>query len=370
MTVPSVADVLSLLGRAAPSSKAAAWDPVGLQIGDPAAPVGSAAVCHEVSPWVVDATTADPPDLLVTYHPLLFQPTSRLVAGNSAGGRALRLARAGIALAVIHTDFDVAPGGTAAALADALGLAGARGFGPVWAADSFKVVTFVPADRAAVVTEAMSDAGGGVIGNYSACSFRSEGTGTFFAGAGADPAAGSPGALNLEPELRIEMVASAGRLDAVVAALVAAHPYEEPAYDVYDRRGDAGFAGRIGRLLHPIRLGAFAIGIEERLGGIVRVAGPRDREVRSVAVVPGSGSDFAPAAAAAGADVLVTGDVSHHRARAAVDRGVAVVDPGHLASERPGVKNLYAAMEQIIPGCVDLTADEEIAWWRGDGHDL
>ncbi len=359
---PTVAEVLSALGQRAPWDKAFAWDPVGLQIGDPARPVERAAVCHEVTEAVVDAVLDDPPHLLVTYHPLLFQPTNRLVAGATAAGRALRLAGAGVALAVAHTSFDVAAGGTADALADALDLEGVSGFGPAWGPESVKVTTFVSAEHVERVAGAMADAGGGVIGNYTGCSFRAAGSGAFLAGTGTEPVTGEAGRFNTEPEVRVEMNAPAGRLDAVVAALVAAHPYEEPAYDVVDRRGDAGFVGRIGDLAAPVPLAALAGHVAERVGGVLRVAGDPAGTVARVAVVPGAGSEFAGAARSAGAHVLVTGDVSHHRARQALDRGLCIVDPGHVPSERPGVERLYAAVCAAAPEVADLTGVATSPW--------
>jgi dinuclear metal center YbgI/SA1388 family protein len=355
MPSPTVAEVLTALGRQAPWDKAADWDPVGLQFGDPAAVAYTAAVTHEVTEEVVARLVADPPDLVVSYHPLLFSPTTRLVAGRSASGRAWRLITAGVALAVPHTAFDVAPGGVADALADALGLEATTGFGPLWPGDGSKLVTFVPEEDADTVTAALAAAGAGTIGNYTSCSFRVDGTGTFHPGAGADPVTGLVGELNRQPEVRIEMSVPAGKVDAAVAALLGVHPYEEPPYDLAPRRGDAGCIGRVGALPAATTLAGLAEAVKAGLGGVVRVAGEGTTVLRRVAVVPGSGSDFIDAAAAAGAEVLVTGDVSHHRARRALDRGMAVIDPGHVAGERPGVARLYAAVLGIVPGAIDLT---------------
>ncbi|HSG79716.1 MAG TPA: Nif3-like dinuclear metal center hexameric protein [Acidimicrobiia bacterium] len=356
----TVADVLTVLEDLAPEARAASWDRVGLQIGDPAAPVTRIAVCHEVTPATVDRVVGDGVDLVVAYHPLLFRPTTRFVAGPSATGRAFRLASAGIALAVAHTNFDVAPGGSADALAEAVGVRDARGFGPVWGAGSVRIVTYAPSEAVESVTAAMADAGAGRHGAYSACSFRGEGVGAFTASEHASPATGRAGAVNREPEVRIEMAAPAGSADRVAAALVAAHPYEEPVYDVLDRRGEAGFVGRVGTLAEAVSVDDFAARVHRVLGGVVRIAG--SGEVRRVAVVPGSGRDFLTAARGAGAEVIVTGDVGHHAAREAVEEGLAIVDPGHAATERPGVRKLYAAIAAAVPPAVGLTDDPDP--WR------
>ncbi len=352
---PSVAELLARLGRRAPEAKAAAWDPVGLQIGDPAADARRVGVCHEVTEDVVARLEAGPLDLLIAYHPLLFRPLRQLLAGSTPAGRALRLARVGTALACVHTAFDVCPGGAADALAEALGLSDVAGFGPLAGPDAVKIATFVPADAADRVLAAVAEAGAGRIGNYTHCSFRAEGQGSFYPAEGARPVVGDAGALNLEPEVRIEFPAPRAAEHAVVTALVAAHPYEEPAYDVYDRRGDAGLCGRLGDAPPGTTLASLAGRVQAALGGLApRVVGARDRAIGRVAVAPGAGSDLVAEAASCGADALVTGDVPHHRAREALDRGLGLVDPGHVATERPGLVRLLAWVREIAPAAVDL----------------
>ena len=362
---PTISDVLRSLGERAPWHKAGSWDPVGLQLGDPTASAARTAICHEVTEETVRALEAEPVELLVSYHPLLFEPTTRLVAGSDPPGRALRLLQAGIALAVVHTNFDVAAGGTADALADALGLEDVRGFAPLFGPDTLKVVTFVPAEAADDVLDAVVRAGAGAIGNYTHCSYRSEGVGTFFAGAGTQPVAGASGALNREPELRLEFVAPRTREAAVLQAMVAAHPYEEPAFDVYDRRGDAGLLGRVGRVPPGSTLASLSKQVTEALDDPpLRVAGNPSRPLERVAVLPGSGGDFLGAAAAAGAEAVVTGDLTHHRARAALDRGLCLVDPGHAATERPGLQQLFVMLAAIVPECRSLLELDPDPWSR------
>jgi dinuclear metal center YbgI/SA1388 family protein len=337
----STRDFLAALSGRAPLAKAAGWDPVGLQLGDPAAPLARVAVCHDVTDPVIDALEREPVDLLLAYHPLLFRPLRALVAGPDPGGRAWRLARSGTGLAVVHTAFDVAPGGAADALAEALDLTAIAGFAPLHGPKTVKVVTFLPAEAADPLLDAVSAAGAARIGNYSHCAYRSEGVGSFFAGSGARPAVGRSGALNREPEVRIEFVAPLDREDAVLAALVAAHPYEEPAYDVYDRRGDASLLGRVGTAPGGTTLASLAARAAAALAGPApRLAGDPAAVVERVAVVPGSGGELLAQARAAGADVLLTGDCSHHVARRAGESGLALVDPGHAATERPGLARL------------------------------
>ena len=361
----TVARVLDALEQRAPRSRAAAWDPVGLQLGDPAEGVERIGLCHEVTEAVVAEAESAGLDLLVTYHPLLFHATTRLVAGATPEGRALRLTRAGVALAVAHTNFDAAAGGTADALAETLGLDAIQPFGPVEPASARKLVTFVPAEAADAVLEAVSRAGAAEIGLYTRCSFRTPGEGTFLAGPGTRPVTGEQGVLNREPELRMEVTVPAAREDAVIGALVAAHPYEEPAYDVYPRRAESGLIGRIGRVAPGTTLSDLVERVRDTLEDPpLRVCGAPTRTLERVAVLPGAGGDFLGLAAHLGADCMVTGDLRHHEARRAQDAGLCLIDPGHVATERPGLERLFtvlAALGLEVTSLLELDPDP----WSG-----
>ena len=97
-----------------------------------------------------------------------------------------------------------------------------------------KLVVFVPPDALDAVREAIFAAGGGRIGAYERCSWYTEGTGTFLPGDGTEPAVGERGVESRVPEYRLETVIPAERQAAVLAAVQDAHPYEEPAYEVYE----------------------------------------------------------------------------------------------------------------------------------------
>ncbi|MGA7228045.1 MAG: Nif3-like dinuclear metal center hexameric protein [Acidimicrobiia bacterium] len=253
----TVASIVQALAERTRPQDAAPWDPVGLQLGNPADQVTRVGVCHEVTESVVQAIEKDPVDLLVTYHPLLFHPVTRLVAGRSPTARAFRLIQARTALLVTHTDFDAAPGGTADSLAVRLRLRDIEPFG---------------ADE-------------------------------------------------------LEDIPPIGRL------------------------------GVFGESLESL-----STRVAETLGSNgLRVSGDRDRILDRVAVVPGSGGEFVEKAGQA-ADAIVTGDVSHHRTVAALDLDLAVVDPGHIATERPGMTALVALVADVVPELLDLTDYDPETW--------
>jgi putative NIF3 family GTP cyclohydrolase 1 type 2 len=290
---------------------------------------------------------------VVAYHPLIFRPVSRLVPDRSPSGRATRLLQAGVAVVVTHSDFDAMPGGMSDAMADSLGLTDVTGFAPVAAADQIKIVTFAPGPSVAGLIAALSAAGAGRIGDYEQCAFTVDGVGRFVAGEATAPVAGIAGASNAEPEVRIEMVAPRSRSEAVVTTLLREHPYEEPAFDVYPVVANQVAGARIGSfdgswddLVDRVTVAFQPDGL--RLARVPRV------QPRRVAVSPGAGETRIASAAAARCDVLVSGDISHHRMVEATDRGMAVIDPGHAATERPGMLRLRSLAADIVGADAEL----------------
>jgi dinuclear metal center YbgI/SA1388 family protein len=278
--------------------------------------------------------------LLLTHHPLPFRPVRRLTASDPAGAALLLAAEGGVALYAAHTNLDAAPDGTSAALAEALGLRGPALL-QVSGRDALeKLVTFVPPSHADAVLEALAAAGAGHLGRYSHCSFRAPGTGTFHALPGAKPFVGAVGEMHREPEVRLEVLVPASRRAAAVAALLRAHPYEEVAYDLIrlENEGPARGYGMVGDLARSTSLRAFAAAVGRRLEApAVRFVGAPEGRVCRVAVCGGAGIAFAAAARAAGADAFVTADLRYHEARDLEAAGLALVDPGHQASEAPVV---------------------------------
>ena len=337
-----LADVLAVLDELYDPRWAEEWDAVGLVVGNPEDPVRRVLFAVDPVTAVIDEAAEWGADLLVTHHPLLLRAVHS-VATTSAKGRAVTaLLRGGIALHVAHTNADVANPGVSDALAAALGLTDLR---PLRAAapgpELDKVVTFVPHPDAERVVDALAAAGAGRLGDYERCAWTTRGIGTFVPLPGAEPAVGEVGTASRVEETRIEMVLHRDRRTAVISALKAAHPYEEPAYDVLELAPvDTGRGlGRVGRLSEPETLDAFAARVTRSLPATtapVRVAGDGRRSVRTVAVCGGAGDDLFADVRAAGVDAFVTADLRHHPASEALEHGLpALVDCSHWATEWP-----------------------------------
>ena len=344
-----MADCLAVLEQAYPPRWAESWDAVGLSVGDRHIPVER--VLFAVDPTLEVAQEARDygAQLLITHHPLFLRGVHG-VPGDSPGGAVVQtLIRAGCALYTAHTNADVARPGVSDALADALGVLDTEPIESAAGDDLDKIIVFVPGDSRARVLDAMAEAGAGSIGDYDRCAWWGDGTGTFRPGAEASPAIGKAGRVEEVAEARLEMVAPRGRRAAIVSAMRAAHPYEEPAFDVVPLAvpSDRGM-GRIGRLASPVSLADFAATVAAALPATaagVRVAGDPERPVQRVAVCGGTGGSLAGAAARAGADVLVTADGRHHYVLDAVaETGIALIDVAHWASEWPWLEHAAARL--------------------------
>jgi dinuclear metal center YbgI/SA1388 family protein len=335
-----LADVIGVLDDAYPPGLAQSWDSVGLVCGDPEDALSSVTIAVDATAAVVDEV----PDggLLLAHHPLLLRGVDTVAASTAKGALVHRLIRSGRSLFTAHTNADSASPGVSDALAQALGLTVEAVLEPSPAVpDLDKWVIFVPVENADAVRSAVFAAGAGRIGDYSKCSWSVTGTGQFLPDDGASPVIGSVGAVERVVEDRVEVIAPARARREVLTAMRAAHPYEEPAFDIFALApppANIGL-GRVGSLPQPESLSAFVSRVRSALPQTswgVRAAGDPDMTVSRVAVCGGAGDSLLDTAAAAGVQAYVTADLRHHPAdehlRASA---VALVDVAHWASEYP-----------------------------------
>ena len=361
-----LADVVAVLDRLYDPRWAADWDAVGLVTGDPDQPVRRVLLAVDPVQAVVDEAVAWDTDLLVTHHPLLLRGVHSVATTHPKGKAVTALVRAGVALHVAHTNADVADPGVSDALAAALGLTDLRPLEPMPDDPVDKLVTFVPDADAERLVDALAAAGAGRLGDYERAAFTSTGTGTFTPLAGAAPSIGEVGRREEVAETRVEMVLPAHRRAAVVAALRATHPYEEPAFGLTElvalpgRRGH----GRVGHWPAEGTLRDFAGHVAGALPATphgVRVAGDLDRPVRTVAVLGGAGDDMFDAVRARGADAYVTSDLRHHPASEALAHGFpGLVDVSHWAGEWPWLADCARLLRDGL-GARAVTVDTRVS---------
>jgi dinuclear metal center YbgI/SA1388 family protein len=357
--MPTLGEIVDLLHGWYPPATAESWDAVGLVAGDPSESVSK--VMFAVDPtYDVAREAADwGADLLVVHHPLFLKPVHGVAATTSKGRALARLTRAGCALLTAHTNADQAVGGVSEAMATALGLTDQAPLLPAPAPERDKLTTYVPVADADAVRAALAAAGAGRIGDYEAASFSSPGQGRFRPLAGAAPVIGTVGSAEVVEEERVEVVLPRSRRSAVVRALLAAHPYEEPAWDVVEI-ADAGLAetgtGRIGSV--PAQtLREFAATVAAALPTTahgVRVAGDPEAVVRRVALCGGAGDFLLDAVRRTDADVYVTSDLRHHPASEAIENGgPALVDVAHWAAEWTWLPVVEARLREALGDTVE-----------------
>ncbi|PWD99916.1 Nif3-like dinuclear metal center hexameric protein [Marinilabilia rubra] len=311
------------------------YDNSGLQAGDPGMEIQGILTSLDVTEEIVNEAIDQGANLIVAHHPLSLKGF-KTITGQTAPERILiKAIKNDIAIYSAHTNIDSIEKGVSGKLAKKLGLTNVKvlqGRKDLLV----KLVTFVPADQAEDVREAIFNAGAGVIGNYDSCSYNLEGQGSFRAGENTNPFVGEKEKLHFETEVRIETILPEYLKGKVIAALKKAHPYEEVAYDLYplsNQWDKVGF-GAVGELNNSIKEIDFFDKIKEITGcGCIRHTRLLDRPIKRVAVCGGSGSFLLEGAISAGADLFISADFKYHQFQEA-DNKIVIADIGHYESEQ------------------------------------
>ncbi len=331
-TMAVVEDILVAIDRHAPWELVAPWDNVGLIVGERTQRVSRIGVEVELTQRLLDEHLGGDVDCILVHHPPIFKEGLKRLRPRDV---AVRAAKAGVAVIAAHTNADFARGGLAWKLAETIGLERIQRLSSLVQSAAVKVVTFVPSDDVERVRAAMFDAGAGIIGAYERCSFSLSGTGMFTATDVAKPTLGDHGAGTTVEEVRIEVRVQDGRLGRVLSALFANHPYEEPVVDIYPFAAESlGSIGVWGSAPGAVSASMFAASAASASADDATIYGDPDRDIRSVAVVPGSGKSALVDALDRGCDAFVTGELGHHERLQAIEDGMIVIELGHVESER------------------------------------
>jgi dinuclear metal center YbgI/SA1388 family protein len=325
-------EIITLFEQWSPKRFAMDGDPVGLHIGQLNRPVDKVLVTLDVNGEVIDEAIRQGANLIIAHHPPIFRPLKSLVTDTPQGSMIEKCIKNDIAVYAAHTNLDVAPGGVNDMLATKLGLMDTEIVEPTYSEPLYKLVVFSPVTHTDEIRQALDKAGAGAIGDYSGCSFSSEGMGRFTPVEGAEPFIGEVGKGEKVEEERIEVVLPGTIRGKVLKAMLNAHPYEEAAYDFFElnQRSNEYGIGRVGKLPEKMALADFAELVKSVFGvPALRFVGDRNKEIYKVAVLGGDGNKYIGAAKRSGADVLVTGDLYYHVAHDAQAMGLAVIDPGH-----------------------------------------
>lgn len=324
--------IISLFEQWAPKSLAVEGDSVGLQIGTLNKPVSKVLVTLDVNPKVVQEAIELDCQLIIAHHPPIYRKMKNMRTDLPQGKMIEQLIKHDIAVYAAHTNLDIATGGVNDLLANALQLENVEILEPTTADKLMKLAVFTPKESTEQVRKALASAGAGQIGDYTDCSFISQGEGRFQPSGDADPYIGQANKLSIVEEDKIEVVLPSAIKNRVLKALLTTHPYEEPAYDLFEMNLEVNEKGlgRVGTLPNPVNLADYAQTVKKQLQvPFVRVVGELDKPVQKIAVLGGDGNKYIQTAKRAGADVLITGDLYFHVAQDAEAIDLAVIDPGH-----------------------------------------
>jgi dinuclear metal center YbgI/SA1388 family protein len=348
-----VSDVVKQIEQFAPPVLSQDWDNTGLLVGNANQQVRNILLTIDITEAVLSEAKRLKAGMIISYHPVIWDGLKQ-ITDDGPSRSVYQLVRAGISVYSIHTSLDVVTGGVNDGLAEMVSIIDAKPIGDYVqdeTRNNYKLIVFVPVGSVDKVTDAVFEAGAGWIGNYSHCGFKAAGQGSFLPRDGAHPAIGKRGELETVEEIRFECIVPAPKLDVVLAAMKKAHPYEEPAFDVFklcnpqDRLG----LGRIGRLAKPTPLSQIIMKIKRQTGAkAVGIVGRDKRIVRKAAVCAGSCGKIINQVIAQKADLYVTGELKHHQALAAQEANMTCLCLSHSVSERFILKKLAKQLQKKL----------------------
>jgi dinuclear metal center YbgI/SA1388 family protein len=346
----SIREIVQYLESVGPPALQDTSDNSGLLCGNPAALVSSALVTIDVTEDIIDEAIHKNAGLVVAHHPLIYRGLKRLTGSDYVERTVIKAVKNDIAIFAGHTNFDHVWGGVNSMIARKLGLQKLKVLRPL-PGQLKKLVTFIPYDASEKVKEAVFHSGAGHIGNYDWCGYSLEGTGSFRGSEDTNPYVGEKGKVHEENEIRFETIFPAWLQSKVVGALLASHPYEEVAYDIYpldNEYGNAGM-GMAGELPVPADEMEFLSELKDIFGsGIIRHSALRGKKVSKVAVCGGVGSYLTRDAISAGADFFVSSDFKYHQFFDAEGK-IVLADIGHFESEQFTKELFYELLVKKFP---------------------
>jgi len=343
-------EIIAVFESVIPLSYQENYDNSGLIIGQSDKEITSALLCIDVTEAILDEAIQLGANLIISHHPVIFNPLKRLTGSNYTERIVFSAVRNDIALYCAHTNIDNLHDGVNHKICTKLHLHHVKVLSPV-RDELRKLVTFVPVKHADQVRSALFSAGTGHIGNYDSCSFNVEGLGSFRASPGTKPFTGEIGKLHFERETRIETVFPKNKQAQVVSALLNAHPYEEVAYDIYPLENTFEYVGQgmVGELKEPIDERTFLKYVKKTFNcRILRHSKLLNKPFRKVAVCGGCGPFLIQKAISSGADLFITGDMKYHQYFDA-DGKIVIADIGHYESEQFTTEIFYEVLTKKLP---------------------
>ncbi|WP_281614136.1 Nif3-like dinuclear metal center hexameric protein [Flammeovirga sp. SubArs3] len=330
-----VKNIVNLLEQLAPSQYQENYDNAGLITGSGHDEVTGILVSLDCTEEIVDEAIKKDCNLIVAHHPIVFKGLKRFNGKNYVERTIIKAIKNDISIYAIHTNLDNMSHGVNYKISSLLGLENLNILSPT-KNNIQKLSVFVPSENVDKVANALADAGAGIIGDYTSCSFRTLGTGTFKGNDSSNPTLGNKNTLEKIEEVKIEVQFNAHLKGKVLSAMHQSHPYEEVAYHIapLDITNTSIGSGMYGTLPQPITVNDFLSKVKETFKcGAIRHTKVIKDTISKVAVCGGAGSFLLRNAIGVNADIFITGDFKYHEFFDAEDR-IMIADIGHFESEQ------------------------------------
>ena len=316
------------------------YDNSGVQFADLDESITNILISLDVTKDILDEAVENNSNTILCHHPLIFSPIKQIVKQKNP--LLYQAVTRKINLIAMHTNYDLAEGGLNDYVAKMLGI---KKIAPLQESGEklFKFAVYVPEKYMEKLNEAIFEAGAGQIGKYKNTSFRFAGEGTFTPQEGTHPFIGKIGERETVSEIKIETIVSERNLQSVIQAMKSIHPYEEPAYDIYELRNKPSFGiGLHGMIGHKVNLKEYSVLIKNKLNAkCIRLIQSNNRPVKKIALCTGGGSSLLEQAGRLGIDVFITGDISYHHALRAKEMNLNILEVEHFDTEKFFVHAIY-----------------------------
>lgn len=330
-----IKEITNYLESLAPLDTQESYDNCGLIVGDYNTEVTGVLVALDCIESIVEEAIQKGCNLVIAHHPIVFKGLKKLNGKNYIERTVLKAIKNDVAIYAIHTNFDNYRLGVNKEIGERLGLVNTKILAPK-SNTLVKLVYYVPVEHADQVKEAIFATGAGQIGDYSECSFQTNGVGTFMPINGATPFLGTTGERESVEELKVEILVVRSILFKAISAMKLAHPYEEVAHEIFALENDNQYsgAGLIGELENEMSEVEFLTSLKTKFKcGIIRHTSLINKPIKKVALCGGSGSFLLGDAMRAKADIFITGDFKYHEFFDS-DNQIVIADIGHYESEQ------------------------------------
>jgi dinuclear metal center YbgI/SA1388 family protein len=336
----TIKELLDILDKIAPFSLQESYDNSGIQFADLEAPIIKILLALDLTLEILEEAIENKANIILTHHPLLFTPLKQITKQNNP--LLFQTITNQINLLALHTNYDLAENGLNDYVANLLGI---TKIAPLKSSleKIYKFAVYAPIQESDRISQAIFEAGAGKIGKYTETSFKIKGEGTFKPMEGATPFVGKIGKRELVEEIKIETIVPERNLEGVIEAMKKAHPYEEPAYDIYELKIKQSYGiGIWGETNKEVELTEFSLQVKNKLqASYIRLIKSNHRPIKKVALCCGGGNSLLEQVGRIDADLYLTGDINYHSALRAKELDLNILEIEHFDTEKFFVEALY-----------------------------